>query len=274
MQVKDQIKVAEKLLAEFEMPILPQAVLDLQKLLSDSVMPCPKKIKQLIAMNPFLAGELVSLANLPSLSNSIVTKITDIDGAILRLGNDKLKNFIQSIFIKEMLSGFKIKGLSYHSQEIALISAEIVRYTRTIRQDEAYLLGLVHDIGSFVLSEFDENYGQTFIGKLVQHRELEKHELSCYGTTHTALGYVIAQSWNLPPYIAQVTLLHHSQKISTLKNNKLRNLTAMIELAHAISIMKNNKIPTNSNILEMYHECQVILELTDVQLNDIRLRIN
>ena len=53
MNVKDQIKAAEKLLAEFEMPILPQAARELQQLFSDSDMPCPKKIKQLISMNPF-----------------------------------------------------------------------------------------------------------------------------------------------------------------------------------------------------------------------------
>ncbi len=274
MNIKDQIKAAEKLLSEFEMPILPQAALDLQQLFTDSEMPCPKKIKQLISMNPFLAGELVSLANLPSLSSSIDIKIKDIDGAIFRLGNHKLKNFIQSICIKKMLSDFKIKGLSYHSQEIALISAEIARYNRTIRPDEAYLLGIIHDIGSFALSELDENYGETFVGKLVDHHDLEKHELSHYGTTHSALGYVTAQAWNLPTYIAQVTLLHHTDKISALKNNKLRNLIAIIELAHALSILKNHKQPNSTEAMAMRDECQAILELSDEQLNDIRLRIN
>ena len=274
MHIKDQIKAAEKLLSKFKMPILPQAALDLQKLFSDSEMPCPKKIKQLISINPFLAGELVSLANLPSLSSSIDIRIKDIDGAIFRLGNHRLKNFIQSIYIKEMLSDFKIKGLSYHSQEIALISAEIARHNRTIRPDEAYLLGIVHDIGSFALSELDESYGETFVGKLVNHRDLEKHELSRYGTTHSALGYVIVRNWNMPAYIAQVTLLHHTHKISALKNNKLRNLIAIIELAHALSILKKNNTPKSPEALEMYHECQEILGLTDEQLNDIRLRIN
>jgi len=271
VSIKDQISNAQTLLGKVKMPILPQAALDLQQLFNHSAMPAPDQVKRLISMNPLLAGELVSLANQPSLLSTIDITIKDIDSAIYRLGHKKLKNYILSIYIKKMLDDHKIKGLSYHSQDIAIIAAEIARFNPFIRSDEAYLLGLVHDIGSFILSDLDENYGDTFVGRLLSHHEVEQYELKHYGTTHSALGYVIAHSWSIPNYISQTILLHHTPHICSVANDKLRNLIAIIELAHAISTLRNSTKDNDYGAEKIKTECQIILGLSDEELNKISL---
>ena len=269
MGVKKQVEVAQKMLEGFEVPLLPEAALELQKLFKESAMPSPDKVKQLISMNPFLAGELVSLANIPSLSNAVGVIIKDLDSAIYRLGNKRLKNYILSIYIKEIISNAHVNGLSYHSQDIALIASNIARYNQYVSPDEAYLLGLVHDIGGFALSVIDPNYGENFVGKQFKHISMSKHEEATYGTTHAALGYLIAQSWNVPKYISQTILLHHISNISAIENDKLKNLIAVVELAHSISVIKTHKNEISDEAQRIYAECQKILDLTDHEINEI-----
>ncbi|WP_373017690.1 HDOD domain-containing protein [Thiomicrorhabdus sp.] len=271
MSFKDQVDVAQQLLSKIEIPLLPKEVLELQKLFNDSEMPDPVKIKNLISTNPFLAGELISLANIPSISNGNPMVIKDIDSAIYRLGNKQLKNFILSIYVKKILTNNKIKGLSYHSLTIAIIAMEISRYNKFVTSDQAYLLGLMHDIGSFALSELDDNYGDSFVGKLFEHYTSHKNEFSKYGTTHSALGYVIAKTWSIPSYIGQTILLHHESRIAAIKNDKLRNLVAIIELAHAIAIRQNRKVRESEENIAIYKECQRILELTDDEMENIHV---
>lgn len=274
MSFKDQIDVAEQLIAKTTIPVLPREILALQKLFNESDMPDPKQVKTLISANPLLAGELTSLANLPSLAGRHHTPIKDLNTAIYRLGNRQLKNYLLSIHVKQTLNNNHIKGLSYHCQNIAEVASEVARRVSGIHQDEAYLLGLMHDIGSFVLSELDTNYGPTFVGKLTHHYSCQQKEYAQYGTTHSALGYVIARSWSIPKSISQTILLHHERQLHRIHNKKLRTMTALLELAHALSIHKHHKNESNREIETMYAECLDILKLDQEKIDDILRNMN
>jgi len=269
MSIKQQVEAAQTLLEGFAPPLLPEAALQLQKLFNETAMPSPEKVKQLISMNPFLAAELVSLANIPSLSNAVGVIIKDIDSAIYRLGNKRLKNYILSIYIKQIINDYQIKGLSYHCQDIAIIASTIAGYSKYVGPDEAYLLGLIHDIGAFALIEKDSSYGDQFVTNQFNHYSMEKEELKRYGTTHSALGYVIAHSWNIPNYIAQTILLHHTKSVSAFENKKLINLIAILEMAHAISIKKTHKNEVSQEAEQIFTDCQKILDLSDDDLEEI-----
>lgn len=269
MKLKQQIAVAQQLMEGFEAPVLPKAALDLQKLFDQSATPSPEKITHLISLNPFLAGELVSLANIPSLTNCVGVRVKDIESAIYRLGYKRLKNYILSIYIKQLLSEYKIKGLSYHSIDIALIAANIATKLKTVSPDEAYLLGLVHDVGAFILSAKKDSYGDNFVGNQYNHYSMERDEYETFGTTHSALGYVIADSWCIPNYIAQTILLHHTPHIHVIENNKLRTLIAVLELAHSISVIQKHKNNASEESKKIYNECQQVLGLTDDDMLEI-----
>lgn len=79
MIYKKQIENAQKLLDGISIPSMPESVIKLQKLFLESEFPEPEKIKKLLSVNPYLAGELVSLANTPIINNGLTTPIKDID---------------------------------------------------------------------------------------------------------------------------------------------------------------------------------------------------
>ena len=275
MSYKQQIAVAEQLIEKVPIPSLPKSVLDLQQLYANTDLPDPVEVKNLIAANPFIAGELVSIANIPSLNSSHMhSQVSDLNGAIFRLGNKFIKNYVMAIAVKQMLQGNHIDGLTHHSQMIAEISAIVAPYTRKIRTDEAYLLGLLHDIGSFVITSVDSKYGQVFIGSLTKHYSVEIQEYEKYGTTHAAVGYVIARNWLIPKSITQAILLHHSDRLDLIEENpKLGLLVAMTEIAHALEIKEFKPHLHNAENQQVLENSQAFLALSDEEMHQIHTQL-
>ncbi len=273
MSYKDQIQVASQLVRKITIPVLPDAVIELQQLFEKSDIPDPAKVKRLISANPYIAGELIGLANMPSLTNSLHSKTKDLDGAIFRLGNKYIKNYVMAIVIKDLLKTKKVAGLSYHSQAIAEVCSFIAKYSKQIRPDEAYLVGLLHDIGAFALAELDEVYGQVFVSSLNNHYTLEQKEVAKFGTSHSAMGYVLAMGWSMPKYIAQSILLHHTERMDDISNEKLKLFVAMLELAHAVQIKNFDAQHETRQNHAIYEKCQKVLNLSDEELGHIQTQI-
>jgi len=264
MGYTDQIDVAKQFLSKVEIPVLPSTALKLQQLFNESDTPDPKTIEKLVSTSPYIVGELVSLANTPEIIQSAnLTNTKDIGTAIYRLGNHFVKNYILGICIKDMIDSNKIKGLNYHSQTIALNCILISHRCKGIRSDEAYLLGILHDIGTFALVELDENYGSTFVSSLANHLEVEHDEFKQYGTTHSALGYAICLEWHIPNAIAQAILLHHIDNIQTVKNKKLQQYVALVELAHLLAVNKDFKKNKSERDNKLFEQACQILDLDE-----------
>ena len=208
------------------------------------------------------------MPNLTSRS-ALQAKVKDVDAAIFRLGNRYIKNYVMAIVIKQFMETQKVAGLSYHSQVIALLCSLIARYSKDIRPDEAYLLGLLHDVGAFALAELDENYGQVFISSLNKHYTLEEKEVQKFGTSHTAMGYVLSQGWSMPNYISQTILLHHSRDLDDIKNDKLKSLVAIVELAHALQIKSFDAVHETRDNSQVYAQSIRILDLSEEDINHI-----
>lgn len=270
---KNQIDVAQQLIKKITIPVLSDSVIKLQNVLNSSDTPNPTEIKACLSESPYLSGELVALANFYALQSNLSSKITDLETAIIRLGSNAVKNFVLAIEIKKHLDKNRIASLSSHSQRIARIIYLISKRNKTVKPDEAYLIGLLHDIGAFDISELDQVYGQQFIHRLNEHYQLENREVANYGTTHAAMGYVLARSWQIPSYIAHAILLHHSRNLADIENKKLRNILAMIEFAHSLEIRLFDGAHEKPLNQEVYTMCQNLLELTDEQVNEIQLDI-
>lgn len=96
--------------------------------------------------------------------------------------------------------------------------------------DEAYLVGLLHDIGRFVLfqeapeqlREIDESGWDTPTALL----ELEKQ---ICGLDHAELGALACRKWGIPETIAETIALHHRPPESP--NDTAGRLSAIVNVA-------------------------------------------
>ncbi|MGB5257860.1 MAG: HDOD domain-containing protein, partial [Woeseiaceae bacterium] len=104
-------------------------------------------------------------------------------------------------------------GLWQHSVYAAFAAAKIAELIPDIQVDpaEAYLVGLLHDIGRFVMFEHaapnllkvDESHWQT-------PEELIEADVEIYTFTHSELGFRACVHWQLPDSISEVIRRHHT----------------------------------------------------------------
>lgn len=236
------IQKAQTLLPNLEVPIIPDELLKIQQLLSAHDMPDFQQLADLISLNPYIAAEIVSLANMP-LFNQQGIRVKDLDSAIFHLGLNQIKDYVLSIHIKQKFLDKSFKGLGQHSHTIALISATIASNVKDLNRSEAFFLGLLHDIGCFALFQMDTNYGVVFQNSENRFNDNNQAEFQRYGTSHSAFGYVIDKQLNLPEEVALSVLFHHETKIERINHANIRRNITVLRLAHLIHYQQLNHQP-------------------------------
>jgi len=121
--------------------------------------------------------------------------------------------------------------------------ARIFRYRIS---SEAFIAGLIHDVGKIILDQYAHNFFVEIIKKVksedISIYEAEKKAL---GISHTEIGGWLAKQWNLPVEIEEDIKFHHTPDKATLNPE----LTAIVHLSDILTRMKkigfggDNKIP-------------------------------
>ena len=79
--------------------------------------------------------------------------------------------------------------------------------------DEAYLAGLMHNMGAFILLNGDpELYQQAVLDSLRTRRDIEDVEREYFGKTHSDVGALYAERWKFPELITATIRDHHSME--------------------------------------------------------------
>lgn len=252
---------------------ISKEVLELQQLLNSTEFPDPSEIDRIISHNQALAGEVISLANKPSIQGSKPRTVTTIIDAINIIGSLRLKNLVVAIAMKIGIESMAIEDLTTHSIEVAAVSAELASHVDIISSDEAYLLGLFHNIGALILTVLDKNYEERFFQSLTAPFSEYEHEISYYGTSHSFIGVVIAEEWSLKDDFKKVMILHHQKNLSLIKNEELRVLVALIQLANAIvsEVVFGNSVSMELN--QMASQAESVLMIKPEVVAEIRVAL-
>lgn len=176
------------------------------------------EVADLMLADQVLAARVMKIVNSPIYRPS--QEITSLKRALVYLGVRHIKEIaLTSSFI----SAFEDKGgvidisaFWAHAFGVGMVSrifAEKIRYPDV---EKAYLAGIVHDIGEVVLSFYCPD---TFAGMLSEMKQrpvsLIDMEKQVFRTTHTEVGFCIAEKWNFPDSFSEVILQHHSPREAT-----------------------------------------------------------
>ena len=268
-EYKTTVLRAQELMPHIQVPNFPDELQKLLALFELHEIPDFKEVANLISLNPYLAAELVALANTPVFNPKLIA-IRDLDAAIFRLGINNIKDYVLSINIKQHFFEQTLHGLNFHSQTIAIISAAVAKVIKHIQKSEAYFIGLIHDLGAFAIHQLDKNYGILLHSSQTKHQHRKQYEQDLYGTSHSALGYVLAKELNLPEDIAITLLLHHEQNIESIKSPVIRNNVAMIELAHLLSMkLSGSEAQWSHKQSQMFERCKQLLRVDEHAMSQI-----
>jgi HD-like signal output (HDOD) protein len=208
----------DRLLKNMRVPTLPALVQRLTQLI-DEPSAGTADVGALIKEDPPLAGKVLRIAN--SSFYGLKEPCTSIEQASTVLGLRLLRNVVvQAALIhghEHLRSlGIDLELLWRRSVLTGRVSALLAKFAHSPflpSVDEAYLTGLLHDIGQVVLLD---NLGADYVTVV---EEARRHQLPLHlaerrdlGMTHADVGGVVASSWCLPNVVRMGIELHHGRR--------------------------------------------------------------
>ena len=167
-------------------------------------------------------------------------RVSDLDRAIVLLGFQAVRNLavaatMASLFAGEgpQVAGFSAQKLWRHCVATAVTARSIVNVAgfRSLRE-EAFLGGIIHDIGILVEYQFvGEGFAQ-LISRVDRRTTLLEAERNAQDMTHQQIGQALAERWKFPRNMQLVTGYHHNP---TTLADEHRLLPAVVALAEEIS---------------------------------------
>lgn len=269
MQLKEQLSGARAIIQQAGMISMPKEVIALQKLFMVQEVPNFADVAQIISQNVILAGEVVQTANLPSVKGRYPKEILSIKDAVDVLGVLRLKNLVKAIGLKLTVATPGLENLVKHSLSVANVSAIIAQQTQWVSTDEAYLLGLFHNVGALMLAKYDPQYLSIFDKSLTAPISSIEQEFKHYQTSHGVLGLLIAEEWGLEDVFKKVIVMHHEGDLQVIRNVELRQMVALVQLANVIVAEKVFQVYLTPELQKMAAQCVETLALDEEAINSL-----
>ena len=195
-----------------QIPTLPHILLQLIKACnSDSG--SLKELSIIIEKDPALTSQVLRLVN--SAYYSKANKIKNVDGAVIFLGTNTVKNLaicssVHEVFQKVKSSaGFNLKQFWWHSLRSAILAKMIAKKQKFQDPEEAFLFGMLHDLGKIILwINFPEQYAELLENRK-GHPDLILSGETELGANHAEIGAWLLKKWNFQQGIAEAVLCHH-----------------------------------------------------------------
>jgi HD-like signal output (HDOD) protein/signal transduction histidine kinase len=195
-----------------------------------------QKISRVVAQDAVITSRVLMLASSPAFSSAV--SVNTLERAVLVLGTDTLKTLIITVAVQQFFSNFGKQHGAYlkyfwtQSLRCALLSKSLAVLTNFALPEQAYLAGLLHNLGSLVLqSQFPERYhsmldSMTDAGKLniVQAEERE------FGVNHCSLGAELLASWGLDQLTCDALRYHHESMLPLREAHHLVKLVSLSAL--------------------------------------------
>ncbi len=219
------------------LPSLPAAVVKAMELLRDENSP-NDQIATALSMDQALVGQTMKLANSPYYGVS--RRVSTVQQAILVLGRKTVRSLVIGAAAQDFLSrpqaGYMLrKGeLWSHSMAAGCGASLVAAKVGYKPADEAFVAGLLHDIGKVVLSSYLADQGSDLSLRLSQaDRAFDQVEVELMRIDHAALGGMITERWQLPPKLSKAIAYHHHPSDA----DDVWQLATIVHLADALALM-------------------------------------
>lgn len=176
-------------------------------------------LHQIVATDPALSTRVLKVVN--SAFYGLPRQIGSINRAISLLGLNAVKNIAVAASLGKIfrggtgLSGFEAKELWSHSVATAATAGLIAREMPTGSSDEAFLAGLLHDIGFMIALQHDQARFARAFSQLdiddtgAPRNDLMLQEREVFGVDHQDLGAVLCEKWKFPRTLVAAAAHHH-----------------------------------------------------------------
>lgn len=167
------------------------------------------RVAELVRREPALAAHILRMAN--SSLFAAPAPIVSLQQAVLRLGFDGLRK--AAYVIASRAAMLRVKGrenevrATYHHSLLAAGWAQELARARKLAVEEAFLCGLLHDVGRAVLWQAAGELAVAY----PPGPALEAEVAGAVAAHHAAAGAAVLSSWPAGAAVAEVVRQHHDE---------------------------------------------------------------
>ena len=209
----NRAQMQAKLQTVHNLPTLPAIAMEVNRLLLDIDAPI-EQLVGLLEKDPTLVMKILRLVN--SSFYGFRSKVNSLRHAVTLLGYNTVRNAVVTLAVMDILTlkngpkGFEIEVFWRHAVEVAVTSRHLAIKTNLAPAEDAFICGLLHDIGKVVLANF---YPLELSKLLAQIQEtgqtFNATEAAMDYWPHSHIGSYLARRWLLPETILQSIKYHH-----------------------------------------------------------------
>ncbi len=194
-------------------------------------------IAEYIGLDQALAALVLQVAN--SVTMGYTRTCTTIREGVMRIGLKRLKSILLTSNAVSAMQNQKLPGYNLgagelwnHSTTTAIVCEKVAREINYPDPEEAYVSGLLHDVGKLILDQFVLNdYTRIILFKQQYNLSLWQVEDKLIGINHARVGGLIGERWSFPPHLIESIYFHHNP--GQAKENRL--LPAIVNLGNSIT---------------------------------------
>jgi putative nucleotidyltransferase with HDIG domain len=226
----------------------------------DDPMTTAGMLSEIIGLDQALSANLLQLANSASLGYG--PTCSTLADAVMRLGYKKVRTMVLSIGASSLLSrllyGYRFGAgkLWNHSVATAVAAQWLSRTLSYPEPEEAYIAGLLHDIGKLLLDQFVLiDYKDILYSLQNDHKLLTEIEEERIGVNHAKVGSLMAEKWNFPPTLVEAIYCHHTPSLAFNEPRlaAIVNIANMFGTTEAIGLMDIASSVVHPDSLQILH---------------------
>lgn len=221
-----------------DMPVLPDRINRIMTLTEDP----DSTIKDLeieILKDQSLTSKILKLAN--STYYGYARRISTVSEAAVLLGYQTIKSLtlasaVSQYLIKELPKGYGLEkyDLWNQSQSCAIISRFIAKKVKYEKAEQAYIAGLLRDIGKTILNYYVGEEYEAILNKVEKEKKtFLQAEQDILGFNHGEIGAEVAKKWNFPLALVESIHYHHTPELSQIDPT----LVSIVHIADAITML-------------------------------------
>jgi HD-like signal output (HDOD) protein len=172
-----------------------------------------RSITEIVLLDVSIAAQALRIANSPFFARS--RPVRSAAAAVLCLGTQRVEDVLLTCCMQRPDAAVRWMSdpLAFwkHSLACALLSRELAERIGFRDAEQAYLAGLLHDLGILVnLMAYGEEYRAVMAAARKSGAALAEEEMRELGFTHEESGVMLAEMWVLPHGLREVIRHHHA----------------------------------------------------------------
>ncbi|MBN1628080.1 MAG: HDOD domain-containing protein, partial [Deltaproteobacteria bacterium] len=189
------------------------------------------QIAEYIKRDISLTAAILRIANSPAFG--LFNKVATIDHAIMFLGFKTVRNLAIGLAV---LNIFPVNEKYFLSRvwQRSILTALAARELCAVagKKEDAFTIGLLHDIGLLAFYVYDKNKALEILKKAENAGKMNLDDEKNYiGIDHVEAGRLLAERWKLPEEITLIMTHHHEEPQNDLFDPSDGNLFRVIYLA-------------------------------------------